>query len=113
MYVYLICPVRFSTVDLTRQVARWESQGIKVHFPPRDVDQDDPTGGLRICQEHLDAMKKADEVWVVWDSESKGSHFDLGMAFALDKPVVWKANLQPDTEGKSYLKVIKALSGMV
>lgn len=30
-------------------------------------------------------MREADLVLVFWDMSSKGSHFDLGMAWALDK----------------------------
>jgi len=54
-------------------------------------------------------MRSADIVYIVWDAESKGSHFDLGMAFAMHKPVFLVKALQPDPEGKSYLKVIKSL----
>lgn len=54
-------------------------------------------------------MKEADEVHIIWDVNSKGSHFDLGMAFALGKPIHLIEALQPDTEGKSYLKVIQAI----
>lgn len=109
MKVYLICPVRNPTIDCTDLVAVAEKNGHVVHFPPRDVDQDDPTGE-RICREHLAAMKNCDQVWVAWDANSKGSHFDFGMAYALGKPIklIWWA--QEDKDGKSYFKVLQGLS---
>jgi nucleoside 2-deoxyribosyltransferase len=109
MKIYLICPVRNTTFDSTSIVENLETSGHIVHFPPRDVDQLDPIG-TAIVSAHLEAMRKADAVYVVWDVNSKGSHFDLGMAVALNKPLVLISTLQDDAEGKSYLKVIKALS---
>jgi len=66
--------------------------------------------GIDICNAHAKAMRECDAVGIVWDVDSKGSHFDLGMAFILSKPVTLLKALQPDVGGKSYLKVIKALS---
>lgn len=109
MRIYLICPVRNATFDSSNLVSEWEKEGHLVHFPPRDVRQDDPIG-VDICRAHLAAMKNADEVRVVWDVDSKGSHFDLGMAFALGKRVVLVKALQEDIGAKSYLKVIHSLS---
>lgn len=71
----------------------------------RDAPQDCPTG-QQICEVHLAAMRAADEVHVIWDVDSKGSHFDLGMAYALGKPIVGVETLQPDTPGKSYWKAV-------
>jgi hypothetical protein len=106
MRIYLICPVRNATFDSSEIVRQLESDGHTVHFPPRDVDQSDSTG-IEICKAHLQAMKDCDRVCVVWDVNSKGSHFDLGMAFALHKDIELLKALQPDTDGKSYLKVMK------
>jgi len=91
MKIHLICPVRKITekVDevLDDYVAELESEGHIVHYPKRDVCQDDDGIGLNICQAHLDSMKDSDEVHVLWDADSKGSHFDFGMAFAMGKPI--------------------------
>lgn len=90
MKVYLICPVRNASPKLLEQmhntVKELESSGDEVHFPPRDVNQNDPTGA-GICRHHLSAMKLADRVDVFWDNTSNGSYFDLGMAYALGKPI--------------------------
>lgn len=87
--VYLICPVRGSTIqqriDMDDYVIDLEKTGkYKVHFPPRDVNQSNDDGGVRICYEHVDAMAQCDEIHVWLDENqgmSVGSHFDLGMAF--------------------------------
>jgi nucleoside 2-deoxyribosyltransferase len=116
MQIYLICPVRNCTPEqhdaIASYVAELEAAGHTVHYPPRDVDQDDPTG-YRICCAHRTAMRWADRVDIIWDATSTGSHFDLGMAFALDKPVMVVMALQPDREGKSYLKVAQHLDALV
>jgi hypothetical protein len=51
-------------------------------------------------------MIVADEVHVFWDAESFGSHFDLGMAYALGKRIVPVSCERPDTPGKSYWKAV-------
>lgn len=80
--------------------------GYDVHNPKYAVDQNDETG-YGICLGHLEAMRIADRVDVFWDVTSKGSHFDLGMAFALKKPIRLVKLYQPDNEGKSYAKVMR------
>ena len=51
-------------------------------------------------------MRKCDEVHVLWNPGSSGSHFDLGMAIALDKKIVPVEISGEDNEGKSYWKVM-------
>ncbi len=112
MNIYVICAVRNASpfrVNVIREhVERLREEGHHVHFPPDDVDQNDPTGE-GICRVHLAAMIKADEVHVFWDVESKGSHFDLGMAYALGKKIVPSYIENPDPPGKSYWKAVIAL----
>ena len=111
MKIYLICSVRNadtqSVAEATAYVQELEAQGHVVHYPPRDVSQDDPTG-VAICAAHLNAMQECDEVHVLWDVTSKGSHFDFGMAYALGKPLIPVRCEPADTPGKSYWKVICA-----
>ena len=113
MKVYLICPVRCADPAVLERCAAYveslERDGHTVHYPPRDVDQGDTTG-LGICDAHLRAMEAADEVHVAWDVESKGSHFDLGMAFALRKDIRRVFTVHADTPGKSYWKVMGELN---
>jgi hypothetical protein len=106
MNIYLICPVRNGTPgDVFEYVRLREDTGDVVHYPPRDVNQDDPTGA-RICTEHRAAMDWCDECHVFWDSTSSGSHFDLGMAYALRKPIKLVRAYQEDGAGKSYQKAV-------
>ena len=110
MKIYLICPVRNITEEQQKGIKRYvyetEQSGDVVHYPPRDVNQDDPLG-VNICKLHRQAVKDCDEVHIFWDSTSKGSHFDFGMAFALGKPIKLIKHYQPDIAEKSYLKVNK------
>jgi nucleoside 2-deoxyribosyltransferase len=103
---YLICPVRghdmSETADLVR---RLEQEGWEVHWPPRDTDQEDDTG-YRICEDNREAIRRADVVIVVWDGKSKGSLFDMGMAFAMEKPVR-VVELPPEGEGRSFQTMMR------
>jgi nucleoside 2-deoxyribosyltransferase len=113
MRVYIICPVRILTDDvkilLDRYVAELEANGVTVHYPPRDVDQDDPIG-LDIMRAHREAMREADQVHVYWAEKSEGSRFDLGMAFALGKPIrlINRFDLVV-TPHKSFANIVLAL----
>jgi hypothetical protein len=82
--IYLICPVRNASYNdrafLENYVKNLEINGNQVHYPPRDVNQQD-SSGLRILSEHRDAMKKSRFVHAYWNPQSQGSYFDFGMAF--------------------------------
>jgi len=107
---FIICPVRGATKEdketLTRWVTLLESAGYTVHFPPRDTAQDDRVG-WDICQANLAAIKDARAVLVYYTPTSLGTHFDLGMAFALGKPIVVLNDL-PWVEGKAFCTVLRA-----
>ena len=109
MNIYIICSVREAEEANTAKVRKYveiqRAMGHDVHFPNDDVDQDDPTGA-RICAEHGKAMLEADEVHVFWDVSSKGSHFDLGMAYILGKTIIGVDIAEPDPPGKSYWKAV-------
>ena len=82
--IFLICPVR--NIDpKTREkiesyVKKLEKDGLSVYYPARDTKQDDPIG-FQICESNREAMWNSTEVHIFWDKRSKGSLFDLGMAF--------------------------------
>lgn len=109
MRIYVVCSVAGGTPPIVAEhVARMEAAGHEVHFPPRDVEQDDPTGGERICREHREAMLAADRVDVFYDEGSGGSKFDLGMAYVLDRPLDLIAVIAEDsTKAKSYLRMLR------
>lgn len=81
-------------------------RGWKLFCPWLHAPQDDPTGIEIVKAEHA-AMLRSDRVVVYRDVNSKGSHFDLGMTFALGKPILLIGAAQKDKKGKSYLKVIR------
>lgn len=106
MRSFLICPVRGKPPEhYAAIVADLEARGYVVHWPPRDTNQSDPMG-LQICRENAAAIKTADIVHVVWDGQSQGCLFDLGVAFAFGKVVV-PLDLPAPTEGKSFQNMIR------
>jgi nucleoside 2-deoxyribosyltransferase len=110
MNIYIICAVRGATSERVKEIRAYaaslrDTEKHHVHFPPDDAPQEDPTGEA-ICRTHLAAMERADEVHVFWDVNSKGSHFDLGMAYALRKKVVPIRCHYPEGSEKSYWKVM-------
>lgn len=115
MNIFLICPVRNITEEEKKAIGSYvetlEAAGHKVHWPPRDTQQNDPVG-LRICTDNRQAIENANEVHVWYNSESQGTIFDLGMTFALRKKVVL-ANpdmVRPTDGKKSFNNVLLALS---
>lgn len=108
--IYIICPVRNATMYqlhmMDEYVADLRAAGNNVHYPPDSVPQNDPTGQT-INHLHRIAMEDCDEVHVFWDADSFGSHFDLGMAFALHKEIVPIYKFREDPVGKkTYWKSI-------
>ncbi|MBE3042660.1 nucleoside 2-deoxyribosyltransferase [Candidatus Bathyarchaeota archaeon] len=102
---FLICPVRGQSVGGTAHIVyKLEAEGWKVHWPHRDTKQDDSTG-YHICKVNCAAIADADIVFVVWDGQSQGCLFDLGIAFALNKPVQI-ISLPELTKGKSFQNMV-------
>ena len=107
MRAFLICPVRGHGMNETEEAVKsLESEGYQVHWPPRDTEQDDPIG-LEICRANCSAIEDADRVFVIWDGKSTGSLFDLGMAFALNKPITVLEAPSP-TSHKSFQNMMRA-----
>jgi hypothetical protein len=71
-----------------RYVALLEGTGIRVFYPPRDTDQIDPGGGLRILRDNFyRGFLMCREIHIIWNPNSQGSMFDLGLCFAIRKPL--------------------------
>jgi hypothetical protein len=89
-FIYLICPVNDVAKEekefLDQYVSSLETLGNKVHYPPRDVNQVDPTG-TRILTEHRAAMREVTDVHAYLGQKTKGSYFDFGMAYMGEKPL--------------------------
>lgn len=109
-HTFLICPVRGLPPDAHAAiVSKLEAEGYDVHWPPRDTNQDDPTG-YNICLQNATAIYCADVVHVIWDGKSQGCLFDLGVAFALAKKII-PIELPPATEGKSFQNMMRDWAG--
>lgn len=89
--IFLISPVRQQTPELEaiarKYVEEQEARGLRVYWPYRDTDQENDPIGLRICQDNRRAMQASKEVHLFWCPDSQGSVFDMGMAFAMHKPI--------------------------
>ena len=114
---FIICPVRNASekvkIFLDSYVAELERQGYKVHYPPRDTEQSDPTG-VQICDTNLSAILESDEIHIYYEPESQGVHFDFGGLYMLvrilehNKRIVFiNRDAFPKDDGvKSYAKVL-------
>jgi len=105
--VFIICSVRGASDEykekLENYVSDLEQNGCKIHLPHRDTNQN--ATGIEICKENSTAIFNADEVHIFYSSKSQGTHFDMGVAFALDKQLVVVEN-EKYGEGKSYPRMI-------
>lgn len=110
MNIYVICPVRNQSTEqgfhLEKYIKTLEDNGNTVFYPMRDAPQSSKTG-YEIVEAELQAIKEADEIHVCWDINSKGSHFDLGMCYALNKIIKMVHLFTPDGNEKSYVKTIE------
>lgn len=88
--IYLVSPVRDVSYEekkfLDHYVSDLEQRDITVHYPLRDVNQDDESG-LRILAKNKEIMENSKEVRVYWTGKNDERLFDLGMAFILEKPI--------------------------
>jgi nucleoside 2-deoxyribosyltransferase len=91
--IYIICPVRNATKEQTEKLKEYKKSllldGHEVYYPADDnpYEESDNLIGYIICEENRRAIAEADEIHIFWDATSTGTLFDLGMAFALYKPL--------------------------
>lgn len=89
--IFLICPVNGVSNEeneaIEEYVKKLENCGHQVHWPYRDTNQNDKIG-LRILKDNTKALRKADEVHIWYNKDSRGSIFDFGEAFILKKKIV-------------------------
>jgi nucleoside 2-deoxyribosyltransferase len=105
--VFIICTVRGATPEYQKELENYvellESQGIKVHLPHRDTNQNDT--GFNICNQNANAIRESDEVHIFYNPDSQGTHFDMGVAFSLKKKIVVVKNVEFGP-GKSYPRML-------
>lgn len=92
----MICSVRNATEEEKAKVLNYvevlEKAGHTVRCPFRDTNQDDETG-MRIVEEHEGDIIWADEIHIIWNSNSQGSLWDaaqtrMAMHFMPEKKIV-------------------------
>jgi len=110
--IFIICTVRGASREyeemLWNYVNNLEELGHKVHLPMRDTEQVDETGGYIICETNAAAISDADEVHISYREASLGTHFDLGVAFALNKKIHVFDQTEIDKDKEiSYQKIMK------
>ena len=109
--VFLICPIKDANLvqkaKMEVYIAKLECEGKNVYYPADDTDQNDDYG-YRICMDNAQAISNSAEVHIFFDPTSKGSLFDLGVAFALGKPLVIVNPEEVErTEKKSFNNMIQ------
>lgn len=111
MDIFIICSVRGSNYNYRKKLEKYtqllENKGHKVYLPHRDTDQN--KRGIDICSQNMEAIKKSDEVHIFYSSKSLGTHFDLGVTFALNKKIKIIENEFFDPEIKSFAQMITDL----
>jgi len=70
---------------IERHAEELRAKGHEVRIPAFD---DHPQfDELRMCEYNRSCIEWADEVHMIWDARSIGTVFDMGMVFALRKPL--------------------------
>lgn len=90
--IFLICPVRNASNEQRKWIEDYvlekEKNGFIIHAPHLHTRQTDLFGGYAICKQNAEAVASSSEVNIYYDQSSTGSVFDLGVAYALNKPLI-------------------------
>ena len=89
--IFLICPVRNATEEQRKWIENFTkeriNEGYRIHAPHLHTRQTDLFGGYAICMQNAEAVATSEEIDIYYDQTSTGSVFDLGVAYALHKPL--------------------------
>ncbi|MBE6138912.1 MAG: hypothetical protein E7174_00180 [Firmicutes bacterium] len=90
--IFLICPVRNATGNQKKWIENFvkekNTEGFIIHAPHLHTIQSDLFGGYAICRQNANAVATSEEIDIYYDQSSTGSVFDLGVAYALNKPLL-------------------------
>ncbi len=90
--IFLISPVRDASSKQIEEIEEYKRQctnlGYKIYVPHLDTNQIDLLGGYAICRQNAKAIASSSEVHIYYDQKSKGSMFDLGVAYYFKKKLV-------------------------
>ena len=107
MKVFIICTVRGASEEYKKKLEDYveslENIGIQVHLPHRDTDQN--ASGYNICNQNVKAIASSDEVHIFYNPDSKGTHFDMGAAFAYGRKIVVIKTVEYGPE-KSFARML-------
>ena len=65
---------------------RLKQIGVRAHLPKKDTVQE--ARGLHVCMQNGEAIRESDKVTLLYNENSKGTHFDLGESFKLRKEII-------------------------
>ncbi len=89
--IFLVCPVRNATEEQRKWIENFVNEkyreGYIIHAPHLHTRQVDLFGGYAICIQNAEAVASSREIDIYYDQTSTGSVFDLGVAYALHKPL--------------------------
>ncbi len=89
--IFLICPVRNATPEQRKWIEDFvvekDEQGYSIYAPHIHTNQKDVLGGYNICTDNSEAIAMSEKIDIYYDQTSTGSAFDLGVAYALNKPL--------------------------
>ncbi len=89
--IFLVCPVRNATEEQKKWIESFvrekNEEGYSIHAPHLHTVQTDLFGGYAICRQNAEAVASSQEIDIYYDQSSTGSVFDLGVAYALHKPL--------------------------
>jgi len=107
MRVFVISSVRNASPVLRSRLEEYSAHltenGHEVYLPHRDTRQD--VSSLQIVVQNRKSIEAADEVHLFYCPDSQGSHFELGLAFAMNKRVKVIENVEYP-EGKSFARMV-------
>ena len=91
-----------------------EKDGHEVHWPLRDTEQEDPTGGFVVRRANFKEILDREAIYIWYAETSGGSKFDMGGVFMLTEMLGYKKrivlvneNEVIDNSKKSLFKVFK------
>ena len=107
MKIFVICSVRGATEEYKKFLEEYAERlielGHEVYLPHKDTKQNQI--GIQICRDNREGIRNTDEVHVSYRETSTGTHFDMGMAFALGKKVRI-IDSDPFNEKKSFARFL-------
>jgi len=114
MNVFIICTVRGASEEYKQKLETYvkslEDQGINVHLPHRDTNQSGT--GYEICTQNAVAISASHEIHIFYNPDSQGTHFDMGVSFALGKKIVVVESIEYG-EGKSFARMLDEWTALI